>query len=87
MNDTTKEMHDKQMEIILSKTPEERFKIGIEMSEAVYRVVKNSIKKENPNLSEREVVAELFKRYYGNEFSKEELHKIVESIKSFEANA
>ena len=83
MNDTTPEFQNKQMEIIFSKTPEQRMKMGFDMIDSVYKLVRNSIKTENPALNEREVVAEIFKRYYRNDFSPEELGLIADRIRNY----
>ncbi|MEX0720544.1 MAG: hypothetical protein WD059_07740 [Balneolaceae bacterium] len=82
MNDTTKKAHEKQLEIIMFKTPSERAMMGIEMTDSIYRLVRNTIKKENPGLDEREVTAELFLRYYRNEFSEKEKQRITTHLKS-----
>lgn len=54
--------------------------MGIDMIESVRKIVMNSIRLENPKLVEREVVAELFERYYGQEFSHQEKQKIKQGI-------
>ena len=81
MNDTTPEARKKQLDIILSKTPEERFLLGCDMIDSSYFIVRNSIIQENPNYSEREIVAAIFERYYRNDFSKKKLYEIMQAIK------
>lgn len=80
MKDTTPKAQQLQRSIIHSKTDHERAMMGIDMIESTRKIVINSIKIENPNLTEREVVAELFERYYGQEFSKEEIQIIKKGI-------
>lgn len=80
MRDTTAEMEKLQAEIILSKSESERNEMGFEMIDAVYAIVKNAILEENPALSERELTAEIFKRYYAHEFSEGEIELIVQGI-------
>ena len=82
MNDTTPEARKKQLEIILSKTPEERFLLGCDMIDSTFFIVKNSIIQENPNYSEREIIAAIFERYYRNDFSKEKLYEIMQAIRN-----
>lgn len=83
MNDTTPEARQKQLSIIFSKSPEERFLMGIEMIDYVYMVVENSIKAENPNISLIDLKIAVFKRYYGKEFSKEEMVRIEDSMRNY----
>ena len=83
MFDTNDEMIRKQQEIIFSKKPHERFAIGADMIDFGYRMVENSIKQTNPNISEIELRIEVFKRYYKNSFSNEEIEKICRGMKDF----
>jgi len=80
MIDTNEEMHRKQLEVIYAKSPEERFIIGGELIELGRYIVENSIKLQNPDLSELDLKIEVLKRYYSQEFSPEELNKIISSL-------
>lgn len=80
MKDTTPEAEQLQRDIIHSKTEYERIMMGVDMIESTRKIVMNSIKIENPDLTKREVVAELFERYYGQEFSEEEIQVIKKGI-------
>ena len=83
MNDTTPAAHKKQLEIIMSKTPQERFMMGLEMVDSVYTMVGNSIRQQNPNLSPAELQVAIFKRYYRKDFSPELLERICQSMRRF----
>lgn len=83
MKDTTDEMLNKQREIIFSKTPQERFMMGIEMNEDVRKIVESSIKNKNPDISKLDLKIEVFKRYYTNDFSQKELDLIIESMRQY----
>ena len=48
MNDTSEHVRKIQYDIIMPKTPEERFLMGIKMMEDVRRMVEGSIRKQNP---------------------------------------
>lgn len=80
MKDTTPEAQQLQRDIIHAKTDGERAMMGIDMIESTRKIVMNSIKIEKPHLNEREVVAELFERYYGQEFSQKEIQVIKKGI-------
>ena len=82
MLDTSEEFRKKQAEIILTKLPEERVRMGIEMIDSVYFTVKNSIKSLHPTYTEKEVAAELFRRYYKDDFSPEKVEEVMERIKN-----
>ena len=80
MIDTKPGYDKKQMEIILSMTPRQRFIEGADMIDFGYSIVKNSILSKNPNITENELIIEVIKRLYPNEFSKEEIDKISHSL-------
>ncbi|WP_350201254.1 hypothetical protein [Gracilimonas sp.] len=82
MKDTPRHISDIQKKIILSKTNEERSLMGAEMIDSVYQMIRDRIIEEKPGLSKREINAEMFLRYYQNEFSEQEKEKIIASIKS-----
>lgn len=83
MKDTTDEMLNKQREVIFSKTPQERFMMGIEMNEDVRKIVESSIKNKNPDISRLDLKIEVFKRYYTNDYSQKELDLIIESMRRY----
>ena len=62
MNDTTKEMHQYQYNLIMGKTPEERFIMGLEMMEMGRELMITGIKSQNPELNENEVLFQLIMR-------------------------
>ena len=80
MLDTTPEMQAKQLEIFFTKSVRERVRMGVNMTDFAYKVVMNSIIAQNEELTEREIAAELFRRYYENDFSEEELSTIMQAI-------
>lgn len=83
MKDTPPEILKIQRDIIHVKTDRERAMLGFEMIENTRQIVKNSLKIENPGFSEREIIAELFERYYSEEFSEEEIEIIKQGIRNF----
>ena len=82
MLDTSEEFRKKQIEIILSKTPAQRVRMGGEMIDSVYFTVKNGIQSMYPHYTEKEVIAELFRRYYKDDFPPEKVVEIMERIKN-----
>ena len=80
MNDTSEEVLKKQIEILLSKSEEERFKIGDELSAFGRRVFESSIRKEKPGISETELKTEVFRRCYAQFYSPEQMELITKSM-------
>ncbi len=68
-SDTTDEAARIQREIMMSKTPEERLKIGFDMNKFVYEIVRSGVIWEHPEYDEGEIRAAIFERYYGNELA------------------
>ena len=65
----------------MQKPLRERVRLGMEMIDEGFAIVRRSIQISNPSFNEREVVMELFKRLYGSEFSEEEQKPILEFLK------
>lgn len=87
MLDTTEIFRKKQIEIILSKTQSERAMMGVDMIDSVYEIVKNSIIEKNPELNNKEIICQIFQRYYANDFSQERVLDITEKIKSYHSKS
>lgn len=81
MKDTPLEIQELQRIIWMRKPLRERVRLGMEMIDEGFAIVRRSIQISNPSFNEREVVMELFKRLYGNEFSEEEQKPILEFLK------
>ena len=56
MNDTTNEMHQYQYNLIMGKTREERFGMGLEMIETGREFMIMGIKMQNPDMKENEIL-------------------------------
>jgi hypothetical protein len=80
MNDTSTEVQNIQRKIFEKKTLTERFQIGAETIDFGRLLVVNSIKKNNPEISEIELKIAILKRYYGTTFTETELNTIIQSM-------
>ena len=77
MSDTPDFIYQKQFDIIFSKPAKERYLMGFDMIESVKRIVENSIRKEIPAISDSDLRIAVFKRYYQNDFSPNQLETIA----------
>ncbi len=50
MNDTSDEVYQKQRKIVMSKSPEERFEMGIQMMEDARSLVEDGIRMSYPEI-------------------------------------
>ncbi|MCK4664160.1 MAG: hypothetical protein KAT68_14930 [Bacteroidales bacterium] len=86
MLDTSNEIQQKQLEIILAKTPQERFLIGTETIDFGRTLVESGIKQKNSKISELNLKIEVFKRYYSDVFNDDEIEKIIQSFINYQKN-
>lgn len=83
MTDTIPEITRKQLEIFLSKSESERFRIGDDFSLFGRSIIESSIRSEKPGISETDLKIEVFRRCYQDFFSREELNRIIASMKEY----
>lgn len=62
MQDTPQYVTDLQYRIFLSKTPEERFALGIAYIEHHWKLMRAGIKSLHPDFSEEEITKEIIRR-------------------------
>ena len=62
MLDTTKDMADFQYSLIMKMTPQQRFKMGLEMSDEGMKLMRAGILAEKGNLSDKEIRIEMIRR-------------------------
>ena len=83
MFDTTPEIQQKQIEILLAKTLQERFFIGDQTIAFGRLMLESSIKQQNQGISDIDLRIKIFKRCYEKQFSTGEMGKIIASMKSY----
>jgi hypothetical protein len=84
--DTSPEAHKKQVEIILAKTPEERFRMGMEMIDLARIMVQDAILRSQPGIDQVTLTCSIFRRYFKNDFSPEQMEQILASIRAYHEN-
>jgi hypothetical protein len=82
MNDTSDEARKKQLEIIFSKSREERLLMGLQMMEDARQMVMNGIRKQNPGISEADLKITFINRYYKNDLSEKYLMDVAQWIRT-----
>jgi hypothetical protein len=83
MLDTTEEIQQKQYDIIMSKSMEERLLIGFATVDFARAIAESSIRQANPGISAADLKIAVFKRFYSNQFSEEVMDKIIASMSLF----
>lgn len=81
VKDTSQDILDLQNKMFNSLRPEQRIEIMLSMCETARQIVLSSLPK---GLSPKEKKKQLFFRFYGDDFSKEEKQKIIEHIDKIE---
>ncbi|MBC8525735.1 MAG: hypothetical protein ISS28_01955 [Candidatus Cloacimonetes bacterium] len=79
MKDTSYEMRKLYHKMLMKKSGEERFLMGISLCETVRKMVLASFP---DNINEDEKHVKLLLRYYKNEFPTNEMNKIIDNIKT-----
>jgi hypothetical protein len=83
MKDSTPDIVRKQLDIILSKSESDRFRLGDELNDFGRKVLEGSIRQEHPLISEIDLKTEVFKRCYASFFSPDELDRIILSMRAY----
>lgn len=80
MKDTTSEMESKFLDMMMSKSGEDRLRMGFSMFETARRQIITAIREERPDIDERELRKRVFLRFYGHEFNEVEREKILKGF-------
>ena len=82
MNDTKPEVIQKQREIFFAKSPGERLRICLDMIDFGRTLMESQIRSKNPEITDNELKAEVFKAFYKNDFPSEKLEEIANWLRS-----
>ena len=83
MADTPLKIQQKQLEILLQKSPKERFLIGAELIDFGRMVMENNIRNTNPELNDLDIKVKMFTCCYAKCFTAAELKRIIHSMKNY----
>jgi hypothetical protein len=84
MNDTTPQIQDLHRDLLMARSNEERFQMGVSMCQTARTIVWSSLP-EDRTPTERHV--QFFLRYYGDEFPADRCDEIVAKMRSHNEKA
>jgi len=80
MSDTSESIMDMQRQIMLNKSPQERFQQGLEMIASVRLIAENSLKEHCPEATKAELKVLLLQRYYTPDMSPDDMKHCSEAM-------
>lgn len=83
MNDTSRDILQKQYEIVMAKPLKRRLDGLFEMTDLSRKIIQNRIIAKNPKIPEIELKVEMFKVFYQSDFDEHLLNQIADSIKQY----
>ena len=81
MKDTNPKIEKIYREMLMQRSNEERFLMGCSMFDSAKRMVESSLRRQNPKISKSELRKQTFLRFYKNDFTSEQLAKILSKLK------
>jgi Rv0078B-related antitoxin len=82
MNDTTPEMAQKQVDIVLGFSTEKRLKIVLDMMEWGILMTRQRLASQFPDYTPSQLKFEQIKEYYGQEFTENQLLDIQKQLEA-----
>jgi hypothetical protein len=83
MSDTPEDILAIQRHIFHALSPAERFKRGLEQTEAIRQVVENSVRMQYPQASQAELKEQVFRRYYSHDLPPAELEAACQALRRY----
>ncbi|MHB0867331.1 MAG: hypothetical protein ACYC6B_06580 [Thermoleophilia bacterium] len=80
MNDTTPDIEKRLASMMAARTPADRLRMAGNMFDTGRTLLRIGLKRQNPQLSEGQLRAQVFLRLYGEDFTKSEIMRITSSI-------
>ncbi|MHC4204871.1 MAG: hypothetical protein ACYSTT_09475 [Planctomycetota bacterium] len=65
----------------MNKTGEERLLMGCSMYDTAKQIVRSAIYNNRPQITDEEMKKEIFLRFYGKEFSRDDREKFLSALK------
>ncbi len=80
MNDTHPDVAVRYRDLMMSKTGEQRLRMGCSMYDAAKQIVRSAIYNSRPEITDAEMKREIFLRFYGHEFSRADREKLITAL-------
>jgi len=81
MLDTHESIQKRFFQMMMSKSPVDRLRMGCSMFDSAKQIVRSSILERNPDGSPLEIRKEMFLRFYGQDFQPDQKIKILDAFK------
>jgi hypothetical protein len=83
MRDVNDKIITMQLNIINQKTRKEKWLMSFSMINMGISIVRNSILKQQPNISEIELRLQTFRRIYQQDYTSEQMEKYIKGMRAF----
>jgi hypothetical protein len=83
MKDTPPHIEEHYKNLLMSRSGEERLKMGCSMHATARKMVRASLLEKAPQATENAIRQKLFLRFYSNDFDLETQKKILRALESF----
>ncbi len=77
MNDTHPKTAQRFVNLMMSKSNEQRLFMGFSMYDTARQIVQNAICNQNPTITSDAMKKEIFLRFYGQQFSQAQIERIL----------
>lgn len=77
MKDTSPQIVAKMEEMLRRKSPSERLAMGCSMFDLSKQLIKRSVLRDRPNISDADLRKEVFLKFYGSDFNSVQQQKIL----------
>ncbi len=82
MNDTHPDIAVRFRDLMMSKTGQQRLRMGCSMYDTAKKIVCSSIYNSRPGITDAEMKKEIFLRFYGQDFTQAERNKFFSALAS-----
>jgi len=80
MNDTNPDIAVRFRNLMMSKTGQQRLRMGCSMYDTAKQIVLSAIHNRQPGITDAEIKREVFLRFYGSEFSQADKEKFLSAL-------
>jgi hypothetical protein len=80
MLDTHPDIAVRYRKMMMRRSGEQRLRMGCSMYDAARQIVRSAILETNAGVTDAEIKQETFLRFYGHEFSQDEIEKVISAL-------